>query len=58
MPVDLQVKLLRVLETRRFNRVGSDGDTAADVRIVAATNCCPESKVKEGNLRADLLYRL
>ncbi len=58
MPVDLQVKLLRVLETRRFNRVGSDGDTAADVRIVAATNCCPESKVKDGDLRADLLYRL
>ncbi|MFN2361617.1 MAG: sigma-54 interaction domain-containing protein [Marinobacter sp.] len=58
MPVDLQVKLLRVLETRRFNRVGSDGEIAADVRIVAATNCCPETKVREGHLRADLLYRL
>jgi DNA-binding NtrC family response regulator len=58
MPIDLQVKLLRVLETRRFNRVGSDGEIAADVRIVAATNCCPETKVKEGRLRADLLYRL
>ncbi|MEX0604484.1 MAG: sigma-54 dependent transcriptional regulator [Marinobacter sp.] len=58
MPIDLQVKLLRVLETRRFSRVGGDGEIEADVRIVAATNRCPETEVKEGHFRADLLYRL
>ncbi|MBO6851283.1 MAG: sigma-54-dependent Fis family transcriptional regulator [Marinobacter sp.] len=58
MPVDLQVKLLRVLETRRFARVGGDGEMEADVRIVAATNQCPETEVQEGRFRADLLYRL
>ncbi len=58
MPVDLQVKLLRVVETRRFARVGGDGEMEADVRIVASTNQCPETKVREGHFRADLLYRL
>lgn len=58
MPVDLQVKLLRVLETRRFARVGSDGEIEADVRIIAATNRCPTTEVKEGHFRPDLLYRL
>ena len=58
MPVDLQVKLLRVLETRRFARVGGDGEMEADVRIVAATNQRPETEVQEGRFRADLLYRL
>lgn len=58
MPVDLQVKLLRVLETRRFARVGGDGEMEADVRIVASTNQCPETEVKKGRFRADLLYRL
>lgn len=58
MPVDLQVKLLRVLETRRFARVGGDDEMEADVRIVAATNQCLETEVKEGHFRADLLYRL
>lgn len=58
MPVDLQVKLLRVLETRRFARVGGDDEMKADVRIVASTNKCPEAEVREGHFRADLLYRL
>lgn len=58
MPVDLQVKLLRVLETRRFARVGGDNEMEADVRIVASTNKCPETEVKAGRFRADLLYRL
>lgn len=58
MPVELQVKLLRVLETHKFFRVGSDGEQSSDVRIVAATNRCPEKEVEEGRLRADLLYRI
>lgn len=58
MPLDLQVKLLRVLETGRFMRVGSTQSQAADVRIVAATNRCPEEAVARGKLREDLLYRL
>lgn len=58
MPVELQVKLLRVLETRLFMRVGSDREIETDVRIIAATNRPPEEAVAEGKLRADLLYRL
>lgn len=58
MPVELQVKLLRVLETRFFARVGSDREIETDVRIIAATNRTPEEAVKEGFLREDLLYRL
>lgn len=58
MPVDLQVKLLRVLETHRFTRVGSERELAADIRIIAATNCCPETEVRAGRFRSDLLYRL
>jgi DNA-binding NtrC family response regulator len=58
MPPDLQVKLLRVLETGRFTRVGSTQSQAADVRIIAASNRCPFEAVAEGRLREDLLYRL
>ena len=58
MPLDLQVKLLRVLETGAFMRVGADDLIEADVRIVAATNRSPEQAVAEGKLREDLLYRL
>lgn len=58
MDIELQVKLLRVLETHVFTRVGSDRETETDVRIIAATNRCPEEAVKEGCLREDLLYRL
>lgn len=58
MPVELQVRLLRVLETHRFSRVGSDREIDTDIRVVAATNRCPEAEVREGRFRADLLYRL
>jgi DNA-binding NtrC family response regulator len=58
MPLDLQVKLLRVLETGTFNRVGSTETQRADVRVIAATNRVPDKAVTEGKLREDLLYRL
>lgn len=58
MPLDLQVKLLRVLETGTFMRVGSTQVQETDVRIIAATNRSPMVAVKEGKLREDLLYRL
>ncbi|MGH6624112.1 MAG: sigma 54-interacting transcriptional regulator, partial [Burkholderiaceae bacterium] len=58
MPPDLQVKLLRVLETGTFNRVGSTDTQSADVRVIAATNRIPEQAVEDGKLREDLLYRL
>src|SRR5690606_40120538 len=55
MPLDLQVKLLRVLETGTFMRVGSTQAQEADVRLIAATNRPPMQAVKEGKLREDLL---
>jgi len=58
MPLDLQVKLLRVLETGRFMRVGSTQSIQTDVRIIAATNRQPLDAVAQGKLREDLLYRL
>jgi len=58
MPLDMQVKLLRVLETGRFCRVGGDQEVESKVRVVCATNRCPDQAVKAGTLRSDLLYRL
>jgi len=58
MPMELQVKLLRVLETGSFVRVGSDAVIGVDVRIVAATNRPPAEAVSTGKLREDLYYRL
>jgi two-component system, NtrC family, response regulator AtoC len=58
MPLELQVKLLRVLETGRFMRVGSTTSQETDVRIIAATNRQPYQAVAQGKLREDLLYRL
>jgi len=58
MAPDMQVRLLRVLEIGRFMRVGGDGEIAADVRIIAATNRDPQVAVREGKLREDLMYRL
>jgi DNA-binding NtrC family response regulator len=58
MPLDLQVKLLRVLESGTFMRVGSTQVQETDVRIIAATNRSPNEAVTRGKLREDLLYRL
>ena len=58
MPPELQVKLLRVLETGTLQRVGGSATIAVDVRIVAASNRDPEQAVESGNLRGDLFYRL
>jgi DNA-binding NtrC family response regulator len=58
MPADLQVKLLRVLETRTVMRIGGAEEIKADVRIIAASNRQPAEAVAEGKLREDLLYRL
>ncbi|MCM2317344.1 MAG: sigma-54 dependent transcriptional regulator, partial [Thermoanaerobaculia bacterium] len=58
MPPELQVKLLRVLETREVLHVGGTETVPVDVRIVASTNRVPELAVEEGKLRQDLYYRL
>ena len=58
MPAELQVNLLRVLETGTFRRIGGDSDRSTDARLVAATNQDPEEAVKEGKLREDLYFRL
>src|SRR6218665_3603817 len=58
MPLELQVKLLRVLETGRFMRVGSTQSQEADVRVIAASNRPLQQAVASGKLREDLLYRL
>jgi DNA-binding NtrC family response regulator len=58
MPIELQVKLLRVLETGAAMRIGGDEPVSVDARVIAATNRSPEGAVSEGKLREDLLYRL
>ena len=58
MPMDMQVKLLRVLQERTFEPVGSNDMVEADIRVVAATNCRLEEAVAEGRFREDLYYRL
>jgi len=58
LPLHLQPKLLRLLDTGRFRMVGSNRDRLVDIRIVAATNKPIEQLVKEGNFREDLYYRL
>ena len=58
MRLDMQSKLLRVLEERNFRRVGGTKDIKVDVRIIAATNADLESEKEKGNFRADLFYRL
>ena len=57
-PLDLQAKLLRVIQARQFEPVGSSKTISVDVRIVAATNRDLEAMVKNGTFRTDLYYRL
>jgi len=58
LPLDLQSKLLRVLEQGQFERLGSSRTTKVNVRIIAATNRDIEQAVKDGTFRRDLFYRL
>jgi transcriptional regulator with PAS, ATPase and Fis domain len=58
MPVDLQSKLLRVLETNEFIKVGDTKPTKVSVRIIAATNRDLKEEISEGKFREDLFYRL
>lgn len=58
MPLPMQVKLLRVIQERTFERVGSNQSLTTDVRIIAATHRHLETEVKENRFREDLFYRL
>lgn len=58
MPIDMQVQLLRVLESGAFHRVGGLEEIHVDVRVLAATNRDPYEAIREGVFREDLLYRL
>ncbi|MCW3462174.1 sigma-54-dependent transcriptional regulator [Chitinophaga nivalis] len=58
MAIELQAKILRVLETQEFYKVGESKPTKTDVRIIAATNRNLEQEITAGHFRADLFYRL
>jgi DNA-binding NtrC family response regulator len=58
VPMDQQSKLLRVVETGTFERVGSSRSTKVDIRLISATNADLERQVTEGHFRQDFLYRL
>lgn len=58
MPLNMQVKLLRVIQERSFERVGSNKSVKSDVRIVAATHRDLEKLIEDGTFREDLYYRL
>jgi transcriptional regulator with PAS, ATPase and Fis domain len=58
LPQQLQVKFLRVIETRRFFRVGAVKETRVDVKFISATNKDIKAEVEKGGFRADLYYRI
>ncbi|RMG35698.1 MAG: sigma-54-dependent Fis family transcriptional regulator [Methanobacteriota archaeon] len=58
MPLEMQVKLLRILETRSFRKVGGDKEIPIDIRIVTATNRDVHKAVEKGLLREDLFFRI
>lgn len=58
MSLKTQAKILRILQERRFSRVGSEETIAVDVRVIAATNKNLELEIKDGRFREDLFYRL
>jgi propionate catabolism operon transcriptional regulator len=58
MPLSLQTRLLRVLEEREVMRVGGTRPVPIDVRVISATHCDLETRVRDGRFRADLFYRL
>src|SRR5436305_14304487 len=58
MPVELQPKLLRVLQDRSYRKVGSEKPYAVDFRLITSTNRMPADAIREGLLRDDLFYRI
>lgn len=58
MPVELQPKLLRVLQDRSFRKIGGDKMYAADFRLISSTNRPPADAIRDGHLRDDLFYRI
>jgi len=58
LPLDLQAKLLRVLQEREFTRIGGKEKLSVDVRIIAATNANLKDMVEKGTFRSDLYYRI
>ncbi len=58
MPVQIQAKLLRVLQDFRYRRIGGKQELKADIRVIAATNRPPREAIEDGTLREDLFYRL
>jgi two-component system, NtrC family, response regulator AlgB len=58
MPIEIQPKLLRLLQEKEYERVGDPKPRRANVRVIAATNRKPEQAVKDGQFREDLYYRL